>query len=117
MTGIAIDEAPVSARLEILHLSQLLVDRTMHRGHLSCRTFRAFIVLREVLLIVAVRARNAERMAVSQIHDEQQPARRYLLEDWNLNVLEYLFRGLLFVACDLLGHLLSKAVVDLLDVG
>src|SRR6185295_2082980 len=91
-----------SLALETLdRLQVLLVDVTHHIAHLTGDSLFALVVTGPVLRIVAMRAPDAERASVADIHDGQQRRRRPSLE--NLNVLEHRLRRLLFLALDLLA--------------
>lgn len=109
----AIDEAAFGSRLEILHLSELLVDRPMHDCHLAGSALRALIILGKICIVMTMSASYPQGAAVTQIHDEEEPARRNALEP--LDVLEYLFRGLLFMFRDPSLDLFNISVVGLLD--
>src|SRR5215470_5983623 len=94
----AIDEPLLRLQLEVLHLGELIVDHPMHRGHLAGGSLWSLVVAREVLYDVAVRARDAQSVAVSEIHDHEQSARGHGLQPWELHVLENLFGRLVLSA-------------------
>jgi len=76
----------------------------MHSGHLTRSSFRPLFVACEIIFDVTMQACNTERAAISNVHDQQQPARRGGFED--LNVLE-----------DLLSRLALSSADDPLDLG
>ena len=71
MTCRAVDEVSLRIGLQVLHLRELLIDRPVHYRHFSRRAFRPFVVAREVLFHMAVRAGYAQGATVAEVHDQQ----------------------------------------------
>src|SRR5207302_829198 len=98
MTRRAIDKALFRLSLNILHLPKLLVDHLMHDGHFAGGSLLTLAITGEILGAVAVGAGYTERAAVSSAHNVDEISRRHVLEPGQLDVLEYISRGLLFAS-------------------
>ena len=114
MAGRAIDEMPLWVRFQVLHLCELLIDGEVHNGHFTGGELWSLFILGEIVFHVAMFARDAQRSAVSQIHDQQKSCRRSPLEEVKLDVFEYLRSGLLLVPGNLLRYLLHESIVHFL---
>jgi hypothetical protein len=115
VTGCAIDKALLWFYLEILHLSELVIYRSVHHSHLSRCFLWTFLVAAEILFNVTVSAGYAKSPAVTEVHDVNDLRRRQILEPWELYVLEDLGRWLLFSSSKAFSDLFYIPVVDLLD--
>ena len=114
MAGRAVNEMPVGIRRQVLHLRELLVDREVHQRHIASAALGTLVVLREVVLHMTMFAVHSQRSAVSLVHDQEQSRGWNLLEEIDLDILEYLSRRFLLVTGDLLGNLQHESVVDFL---
>ncbi|HEY6386618.1 MAG TPA: hypothetical protein VIX91_13145 [Candidatus Acidoferrum sp.] len=77
-------------RRQVLHLYELLVNRKMHQRHMASTALGTLVVLREVILHMTMLAVDAQRAAVSLVHNQEQPSGWNLLKEIELDILEYL---------------------------
>src|SRR5215470_3180917 len=114
MAGGAVNKMSVGIRRQVLHLQELLVNRKMHQGHVASTSFGPLVVLREVIRHMTMLAVNAQRAAVSLVHDQKESCGGNLLQEIDLNILKDLPGLFLLVSGNLLGNLLDESVINFL---
>src|SRR4051794_38504035 len=117
VAGTAVDEAILRLRIEPLHRAERLVDAPMHRGHLAGDALRPLLVAGEIGVHVAVRAVDAECLAVAAVHDVEEIPGRSLLEQHEADVPEDAAGRLLLPPGDAGPQPRDESIVDLLARG
>ena len=99
MTSRTVDEMSLRIRFQVLHLRELVVNRTMHGGRFSCGAFWPLVI--------------AQSAAVTNVHDHRKSCRRSIRHD--VDVFEHFYCGLLLASTDLFRDFLDETIVDFLD--